>query len=312
MLKFGGPFPFTGPLATRENIAACARRVEALGYDFVWIGDHLMFPKDLKSKYPLTPDGTLPIDPAHNFLEMFTTFAFLAGQTTRLRFQTHVYLPALRHPLTSARLAASLDYLSGGRLNLVVGLGWMKDEYDVVGIPWSERGARTDEAIQAMRAIFAEQAFKGRFYEVTEAWFRPRPVQDPLPIWVGGDSDAAIRRAARLGDGWAPTVPLGTADPVGWMRGRVGHLRELMDAAGRSYAGFPILQCVGFIGTAGGAYSLSDKKDALLGQIAAWKSVGCTHLAVLMNEQNSHEPLARTLEEAQWFAEEVMSESGRL
>ena len=206
-MKIAGPFPFSGPLATRENIGAVARTVEAMGYDFVWMGEHIYYPKQMKAKYPYTPDGSLPVQPSYNYFEIVTTLTFVAAQTTTLGLHTNVLLPAIRSPYLAAKQLATLDYLSGGRLNVALGLGWMTDEYELVGTPWSERGRYLDEWIRAVRAFIAGKPFAGAYFGFEEGWFEPKPVRGSLPFWIGGDSDAAVRRAAELGSGWEPVGP---------------------------------------------------------------------------------------------------------
>ncbi|MCK9542784.1 MAG: LLM class F420-dependent oxidoreductase [Novosphingobium sp.] len=312
-MRFGGPFPYTGPLATPETIVRTARAVEAMGFDHVWIGDHLIYPKQMKTKYPYTEDGSLPIAATENFFEIFTLLSWIAGQTTRLELSTNVILLPLRQPAVVARQIASLDALSGGRFRMVVGLGWMEDEYEVVNVPWKQRGRILDASIEAIRALFEERAHASEWFSFGETHFYPKPVQSPFPIWIGGDSEAAIRRAARLGNGWQPVGP---ARDLGWnggMRKRAQWLKDGMDRlnaervkAGRENEPFGLLNSIGLLTTGQGAVTMSDRKDQLLDDVAVLAEAGCTHLNVLFNELNSSGPLEQILDEAQWFAEEII------
>ncbi len=167
-----------------------AARIEALGYDSIWSGDHLQF---------------------HNpTLESLTTLSHLAAVTRRVRLGTAVYLLALRHPTVAAKTVATLDVLSGGRVVFGVGVGGeFPKEFEAAGVPHRERGRRVDEGIEVCRLLWTKSpaAFEGRFVRFTEVALEPKPVQlGGPPIWIGGRSDHALRRAARLGDGWISYV----------------------------------------------------------------------------------------------------------
>ena len=277
------------------------------------MGDHLIYPKDMKTKYPYTADGSLPISATENFFEIFTTLSFIAGQTSTLQVSTNVLLIALRHPAVLARLIASLDVLSGGRFRLVVGLGWMEDEYEAVGVPWRQRGKVTDETILALRALWAEEAFHGEHFQVEPTHFYPKPAQPRFPIWVGGDSDAAVRRAATLGDGWQPVGPGreashksgGMRDRVSWLKQKYAYAMEMRERAGRGAEPLPLASSIGMLDTGTGALTLSDRKEQILQDIADLASAGVSYITVLLNELNSHGPLQKVLDEAQWFSEEI-------
>ncbi|MBV9842924.1 MAG: LLM class F420-dependent oxidoreductase [Sphingomonadaceae bacterium] len=318
-MRFGGPFPYTGPLADKDTIIRTAKAVEAMGFDHVWIGDHLIYPKEMKTPYPYTTDGKLPIAATENFFEMFTLLAFVAAHTSTLELSTNIIILAVRQPAVVARQIASLDALSGGRFRMVVGIGWMEDEYEAVNVPWRERGRITDASIEAIRALFEERAYASPWFNFGATHFYPKPAQDPFPIWIGGDSEAAIRRAARLGDGWQPVGP---ARDDGWqkgMRGRATWLREGMQklneeraAVGREARPFALLNSIGLLSTTQDVVTMSDRKDQLLEDVNILAEAGCTHLNVLFNELNSKGPIERILEEAQWFAEEIIPQTRHL
>lgn len=312
-MRFGGPFPYTGPLADPETIVRTAKAVEGMGYDHVWIGDHIIYPKEMKSKYPYTPDGSLPIAATENFFEIFTLLSFVAAHTTTLELSTNIIILALRQPAVVARQIASLDTLSGGRFRMTVGLGWMEDEYEAVNVPWKERGKITDAAIDAVRALFEERPHSSPWFHFGATHLYPKPVQTPFPIWIGGDSDAAIRRAARLGDGWQPVGPARGESSAGGMRVRAEWLRDKMAMLnnerakhGRESQPFHLLNSIGLLSTTHGAVTMSDRKEQLLEDVALLAAAGCTHLNVLFNELNSNGPIERILDEAQWFAEEII------
>jgi len=184
----------------------------------------------ISGTYPYTPDGRMPPSPSGQRLEMLTTFAFLAGQTSRLRFQPSVLLLALRSPLGTAKSVATLDYLSGGRLTLQIGVGWMKDEFDIAGIPFSRRGAVVDDYLAALRALFeGDGEYHGSFVSFPPLIFEPKPVQRPMPVYIGsGAGQASLRRIARFGQGWTPIGM--SAEEVA---AALPRLRDLLAARGR-------------------------------------------------------------------------------
>ena len=199
------------------HIVEFAQRAEELGYESVWSGEHIGLPKtdDWWKNYPAAqaaraagqPFGEEDISfgPDSVFLDPMVVLAHLAAATTTLRLGIGIYMLVLRDPVLVGRTIASLDVLSGGRLDLAVGLGWTPDEYHYTNNVWETRGRRTDEMIRCLRALFDEEApeFHGEFFDFPPIGFQPKPVQRPrLPIHVGGAGNAAIRRAATLGDGW--------------------------------------------------------------------------------------------------------------
>src|SRR5262245_55465265 len=200
-LKIGVPLFMVRP----ENMSAVAVRAEQLGFESVWVAEHLVFPTQIRSRYPYAAEGVPPINPATPLLDPLLVLMQVAARTERIRLGTNVYILPLRHPLAVARMAMTLDLLSNGRLTFGVGLGWLAEEFDAAGIDFASRGARRREYVRAIRALWTEDApsFDGRFVSFQPVKFEPKPVQKPHPpIVFGGESDAALRRAAALGDGW--------------------------------------------------------------------------------------------------------------
>jgi probable F420-dependent oxidoreductase len=207
-MHYGVVLPHVGPHARErvvERLQTAARRAEALGYHSLWVADHIVFPVQLNSKYPYHPEGKFPIDAAENFLEPLTVLGYVAACTTTIRLGTGVLIIPYRHPVVTAKTLATLDVLSRGRIILGAGVGWMAEEFAFLNSPYRERGARTDEYLRAMKALWTEEepAFHGRFLQFSDLRCEPKPVQKPHPpIWVGGHSPAALRRTATLADGW--------------------------------------------------------------------------------------------------------------
>ena len=218
-MKYGFTLPGRGPLATPERLGAIARKGEELGYDALYTGDHILVPRNIASPYPYTESGEFPGSPSGESMEQLTLLAFLAGQTARIRLVASVIIVPHRNPLVAAKALATLDVLSGGRLVVGVGVGWMREEFEALGLPpFEERGAVTDEYIRAYKELWTsdDPTFQGKYVSFDNISFLPKPVQKPHPpIWVGGESRPALRRTAELADGWYPlgsnpTYPMGT------------------------------------------------------------------------------------------------------
>lgn len=202
-----------------------AVRADELGFDSLWLGEHLVFPTVIDSKYPydskLAPP--LPSTPLHDPL---ITLAYIAGQTKNLQLATGVYVLPLRHPMIVAKLVSTLDALCGGRVIFGVGSGWLKEEFDAIGAAWEKRGKRMDEIIGILRRLWTEEriAHQGEYYQFDEVSFEPKPARSPVPIIIGGETPPALRRAARLGDGW-----YGTFHAPETAAARVKELRAMID-----------------------------------------------------------------------------------
>jgi probable F420-dependent oxidoreductase len=200
-MKIGIPLFMIRP----EQMADVAVRAESLGFESVWVAEHLVFPAQIRSRYPYAKEGVPPINPATPLLDPLLVLMQVAARTQRIRLGTNVYILPLRHPIAVARMVTTLDVLSGGRVSFGVGLGWLEEEFTAVGIDFASRAGRGREAIRALRALWTEEvaSFAGRYVAFEPVRFEPKPVQRPHPpILVGGESEAALRRAAALGDGW--------------------------------------------------------------------------------------------------------------
>lgn len=200
-LAFASSIGIDGP----DALELC-RRAEAVGFESVWGGEHVILPDAIASAYPYSADGKIPAQPDTPIPDPLIWLAFAAAAAPKLRLGTCILIVPQRNPLILAKELATLDRLSGGRVELGLGVGWMREEFDALGVPWERRGARNDEYIAAMRALWAgpHAEFHGEFVDFTPATCSPRPVQKSIPILVGGDTDAAISRAVRIADGYFP------------------------------------------------------------------------------------------------------------
>lgn len=209
---------------------------DRLGYESVWLPEHLVLPVEMRGQ--LVPgEDHAPIRPDTPVYDAPAYLSFLAGRTERIRLGTFVYLLGLRHPFAAARAFQTLDCVSGGRAEMGVGAGWLVNEWEAVGLDPRTRGRRLDEAIEVCRRLFTEEVVEhhGEFYDFGPVMFEPKPVQRPLPVVVGGESRAALRRAALLGDGW-----IGMGHTPRSAAAQVQAIRELRAEAGRAGTPFTV------------------------------------------------------------------------
>lgn len=228
-MKFGLAFASsvgTGP----ESALEICRLAESLGFDSVWGGEHVILPTRIESPYPYSADGRMPAEPETLIPDPLIWLAYVAAVTSNVRLGTCILILPQRNPLLLAKELATLDHLSRGRVELGIGVGWLKEEFEALDVPWERRGARTDEYVAALRALWAgpHAEFHGEFVDFAPVTCSPRPVAGSIPITVGGDTPAAIRRAARLADGFFP----GTGD-VDELRRMIGELRAGAERHGR-------------------------------------------------------------------------------
>lgn len=211
-LRFG--LAFASSIGTDPASALEVTRIaEEVGFDSVWGGEHVIFPSSIESAYPYTVDGKVPATPETSIPDPLIWLAYVAAAAPTLRLGTCILILPQRNPLVLAKELATLDHLTNGRVELGIGVGWMREEFDALGIPWDRRGARTDEYVAALRTIWSgpHVEFHGEFVDFEPLTCTPLPAQGAdIPILVGGDTPAAIRRAARLADGYFP----GEADPA--------------------------------------------------------------------------------------------------
>jgi len=287
-MKVGFSLQGRGVLADREAITALAKRADALGYNSIWVTDRLIIPVKTTSVYPYSPTGTLPIGPDEPWLEPLTAVTYLATVTRQIMVGTSVLVIPYRNPVFTAKALASADYLSGGRVILGAGIGWMREEFVAAGVSFEDRAARTVEYLRVMKEIWSKPrvAFDGRFAHVPEAGgVRPHPIQRPhIPIWIGGHSDGALARVVAVGDGWHP---LGLRPPVRLypdeMAVKVARLREMAAAAGRDPARITISfkGPLRFDGAAGGAPTpLAGSPAKIVDDLGAYAAAGVEHVVL--------------------------------
>ena len=296
-MKYGFTLPGRGPMATPENLGIIARHGEELGYYCLMASDHIVVPNEISSTYPYTEDGEFPGSVTGESMEQLTVLAFLAGQTKTIRLGTSVMIVPHRNPVVTAKALATLDVLSQGRVIVGVGVGWMQEEFEALGLPpFQERGAVTNEYIRAFKELWTSDnpSFQGEYCSFSNISFLPKPVQKPHPpIWVGGESRPAIRRAAQLGNGWYP-IGSNPQFPMGKPEALAAGMRRLSrqaEQAGRSMSDIDIIYRTHqyeFV-PEGGAPSFSPSEERKLftghaeeiaGDIRRYEEMGVSHMTV--------------------------------
>jgi len=229
-MKLGATLPHLGTEATPEALIRAAQRAEALDYSSLWVAERLLYPTSPRTPYPASPDGALPPFYGHVYTPL-ETLTFVAAHTTRIAVGTSVLIMPFHNPVVLARELATLDVLSGGRARVGLGQGWSVDEMEAAGADPKGRGARADEFVEVLKAIWTTDPveYAGEHFTVPRSILNPKPVQQPHPpIYMAAYAPSALERVARLSDGWMPAgVPLAAVGPM------MDGVREQAKAAGR-------------------------------------------------------------------------------
>ena len=237
-MRIGITLPSMGRPANPINLIKAAREAEELGYDTVWVADRLLYPVNPRTPYEPTPDGSLP-EFYKYVLDPLETLTFVAAHTKQIGLGTSVLDMPFYNPVILARRLTTLDVLSGGRLRVGFGLGWSEDEFEAAGASLKERGARADEFIQVLKAIWMNDPveFHGRYYKVPKSIIRPKPIQKPHPpIYLAAFVPAALKRAATLADGWLPA-----GIPFEAIARMIPQFKQIAKDAGRNPANLEIV-----------------------------------------------------------------------
>ena len=314
-MKFGFTIPTRGPLATRQAISEIVQAGEACGFTYGTISDHIVVPRDIESRYPYSQGGDWPGARVGEHLEQLSLLSFLAGVTERLRLVTAVMVVPYRNPILTARALATADIMSEGRITVGCGAGWLREEFETLDTPpFEERGKVVDEYLRVFKAIWTEEApaFDGRYTTFSNVSVLPNPIQKPHPpLWIGGESGAALRRAARLGDGWFPIgnnprFPLDTADRY---QAALDRLRANIDAEGRDPSSLDLAYCANWTYGAGAQQTDTGERHVFTGSpddlgadIERLGEMGLGHLIVNFQSRS----LEKTIDGMQAFARDVM------
>jgi probable F420-dependent oxidoreductase len=263
-MKHGVVFPQIEFGNDPQAIKDYAQAAESLGYDYLLVYDHV-----LGAHPDREPKLTGPYTHEHPFHEPMVLFGFLAGVTTKLGLTTGIVILPQRQTVLVAKQAAEIDVLSDGRLRLGVGLGWNYVEYEALGENFKDRGHRVEEQVAVLRRLWTEPlvTYRGEHFTINNAGLNPLPIQRPIPVWFGGFTDAPIKRAARLGDGWFP----GGRSPDDSLKRHLDLLHQTLDAAGRDRKNFGIDPWISIKGLS---------KDEFHERAETWRNLGATHSAI--------------------------------
>jgi probable F420-dependent oxidoreductase len=282
-MLIGVTVPNIGPLAVTGAAVEIAEHAERLGFASVWTVDHVILPHVSSETYPYTRQPGVSLPPSWPIIDPLITLAAIASRTSRVLLGTGVYLLPLRHPVINAKLAVSVDILSKGRLLLGVGLGWIKEEYETLGVSWEDRGRLFDEQIDLLRTLWRDAAprFDGQFWQVSEIGFEPKPVNGAIPLLIGGKNDISRRRAAKRGDGWH----LIDMEPAEVAAARAA-LAEDCRAAGRAPEQVPTSMYASLLIHDGGVsgderqFPLMGSADQIVGKLSAYRAAGLDHIVL--------------------------------
>jgi probable F420-dependent oxidoreductase len=313
-VEFGISLPGRGPLAKPDPVLALAARADALAYASIFVTDHVVLPASMaRSVYPYSATGQLPGGAAQDYLEPLAMLGCLARVTRQARLGTSVLVLPYRHPLVTAKVLATIDQLSGGRLILGVGVGWLREEFEAVGAPpFEERGAVTDEYLRFMRATWTTDpvSFSGRYVSVRQVHVLPKPAQSGgIPVWIGGHTDAAVRRAATLGDGWHPIAlrPPGLLFPDEYAK-RTRQLEEWAREAGRDPRSVELtvrvpmeVRSKRFKPPGGDRPFFQGTAEQVIADIRAYAAAGVTHFVF----DHTHQDLRAVVDNLERFAHDV-------
>ena len=269
-MDIGCHLPTQGPVATRDALMTFAREAEKRNIASLWVSDHVIFPRKATGSYP---GGRFPHPPDQPYLEPVVALAAAAVCTSRARLGASVFILGHRHPVVMAKMLTSIDALSNGRLICGVGVGWWKEELEILGAPFHERGRQADEMLRVFKALWTEDnpSFAGEYFRFSDIGFAPKPVQKPHPpIWVGGDSPGAFRRVVTLGDGWHAV-----AKTPAELKDALGRLRAVADAARRPFESIALSVRLGLK-----EEFLAQGTQAVVDRLSEYKRLGLEHVMI--------------------------------
>ncbi len=305
-MEVGFGLPTRGPLSSPEHLVTLAQRGEEMGFNIISVSDHVVIPRHIDSRYPYSETGEFAGQDSGACLEQLTTLSFLAQATSSARLLTSVMVLPHRSPVLTAKMLASIDVLSGGRLNVGCGVGWMREEFEAIGAPpYDERGAVGDEYLRAFKELWTSDnpSFDGAYCRFADISFLPKPVQQPHPpIWVGGESPPALRRAGRLGDVWYPignNPRFTVATPSDYLES-VTRLRRAAEEMGRDPSTIGLAYSASWLNdreaqrlSNGDRRLLTGSPDQVADDIKAFADIGVHHFMFNFQRDTLEETLAR-------------------
>jgi len=313
-MKFGFQLMLRGVASDPEGLTAIVQKGEQSGFDIVAPNDHIIVPAGIDSTYPYSEDGIWAGASVVDCHDQLTALTFIAGKTERIKILTSVMVVPYREPVLTAKIISSADVLSKGRIIVGCGAGWMQEEMDAIGAPpFKERGKVTDEYLRIFKELWTKDNPKdhGDYANFENIHFKPKPVQKPHPpLWIGGESKAALRRTARLGDGWFPAAnnPKFRIDSSESLSTRLNILRELCDEEKREFSelalGFfytGLISANPIAGEGGKRQIFTGSSSDIVSDIESFRDVGLDTMIFRMERPS----LAETLELIEWFGSEI-------
>ncbi|MDA3039985.1 MAG: LLM class F420-dependent oxidoreductase [Actinomycetota bacterium] len=278
-MDIGVHLPQLGRGASREALIEFCSEAERLGVHSGWVSDHIAWPSDIASKYPYTDDGSFPAPNDIAWLDPIGTLLFVAAVTQNMKLGQTVLIMGYRPPVQTAKMMATLDVLSNGRAILGAGVGWMKEEFEVLGMPYDHRGARADEQLEIFTKLFTEEtpSYQGTYYQFPEIRFEPKPPQGRIPVWIGGASEAAFRRTARYGDCFHAAF-----EPIGTVKDEWARVQELVVEAGRPVSDVTLSIRL-YLDPASAMkpkVSVAGSAEQMIDTLSEWAGIGVDHVLV--------------------------------
>jgi probable F420-dependent oxidoreductase len=276
-MDWGVHLPHLGRDVGRDSLIEFAQTAEKIGIHSAWASDHVCWPTQFESKYPYSRDGSFPAPSGLGWLDPIGTLLFVAGCTEQIRLGFTVLILPYRQPVATAKQLATIDVVSEGRLILGVGVGWMREEAQVLGMPWDNRGRRSDEQLEIFEALFQEEtpSYDGTYYSFPQVRFEPKPIQQPLPVWVGGNSPAAFRRTARFGHAFHAAF-----EPLDVVEKEWEQVREACEAIARDpdELDLSLRMFLDPNETMEPAKSIGGSSDQMVDTIGLCQEIGITHI----------------------------------
>jgi probable F420-dependent oxidoreductase len=305
-MKLGVFLPISGRASGPDVLTEAALSAEEQGFEAIWSADRVVTPWEIHTPYPYSESQQFIVPPDRPFLDSLSCLAFLAGKTRTIKLGISVLVMPYRHPLAWARVVGTIERLAGGRLILGVGVGWMVEEFEALGVPFQERGKISDEQLEILKRLWNEEriSYEGRFYRFHDLAFYPKPLKQPhMPLWIGGEGLAARRRAARYGDAWFPYfVRISPAR----LKAYYDEVRRLAEEEGRDPATVALACCrpieVSATPVPQDEEVLRGSPEQLRAALEAYQQIGVTHLALQFTAPRWSE----CMRQIERFAREVM------
>lgn len=304
-MDFGIGLPNLSYIDPTETLMRLAQAAEELAFQSLWVSDHVFIPYEYAPNYPYSATGRVGIEATDHIFDALTTLSFLAGSVTTPRLGISVLIIPYRNPIVTTKMLVTLDVLSRGRVILGAGVGWMPEEFAALGASYEHRGRVTDEYLQIFRELCTADKpyFQGEHYQISNIGFYPKPIQKPTPpVWIGGYTQNALRRAVRLGDGWHPSNL-----PPDALAAKMVTLRRLCAEAGRDPASLTISTRVNNVAfgdsgdTTGRPTPLSGTTQNIIDNIKRYEDAGVQHIVLGIRGHDA----ATMITTARRFAEEV-------